>query len=232
MSLIELTCPNCNNMFLKREYVHEKNKTQGVDSSCSRPCAIALRNKRLAKPVPVVKCDNCPKHFEQKRKYYNKNELKKWKTYCSVECRKEDATRGSRLDKFSPFRSHLQYCRSRAKRDGHDMEITLEYLYNLWEEQEGICPFTGWDLKIREKSYTIIPEKASPNQASLDRIDPNKGYIPGNVQWTALIYNYAKHRFEPSDVIDFALAVCKQSENRQLEENELPIKKEPPAPNL
>jgi hypothetical protein len=34
----------------------------------------------------------------------------------------------------------------RDKKKNYGCDITAEYLKQLWENQKGICPFTGWGL--------------------------------------------------------------------------------------
>lgn len=60
----------------------------------------------------------------------------------------------------------------------------------------GICQVTGlrFDLALKSKRMGSF----SP---SLDRIDPNKGYIPGNVRMVCWIYNRAKGDGTDSDVM-------------------------------
>jgi len=71
-----------------------------------------------------------------------------------------------------------------------ESDIEPEYLARLWEEQEGRCALTGWTMQLEPSDST------SPNQASLDRIDNQKGYIRGNVRFLCLMANYARNQFD------------------------------------
>lgn len=64
-----------------------------------------------------------------------------------------------------------------------ETNLTIEYLYDLFKQQEGKCAMTGEKLEI---------SKGSPVSLSLDQIEPNKGYLVGNVQWLAWAVNRAK----------------------------------------
>ena len=101
-------------------------------------------------------------------------------------------------DCYTPFRQHLRSVKNRNK----EHNIDLEYLKNLWEEQKGVCPLTGWNLDLIRK--------ASPNQASLDRIDSNKGYIQGNIRFIALIANLCKSSYDDQQVLEFCKAVVER----------------------
>lgn len=54
--------------------------------------------------------------------------------------------------------------------------ISKEYLWSLYEQQDGKCALSGLSISFAEKT-------TEPNEASLDRIDSSIGYIEGNVQW-------------------------------------------------
>lgn len=63
---------------------------------------------------------------------------------------------------------------SRAKRGYRvkENDLTIEFLLDLWNKQQGICPITGLPLKSKS---------GDPCSASIDRIDPDRGYLQDNV---------------------------------------------------
>jgi hypothetical protein len=81
--------------------------------------------------------------------------------------------------------------------------VDIEYLETLWQQQEGICPFTKQKLVFKKYSDD---NTSTPYSASIDRIDNNKGYVKGNIRFVALMFNYARNRFSDDYVIEF----CKQ----------------------
>lgn len=103
----------------------------------------------------------------------------------------------NKKDILSPFKPFVRRARRREIENSknYTVNITPQYLKDLWEKQDGKCLITGIALTLKLNH--------SPYQASLDRIDNTKGYIEGNVRFVALIYNYAKNTFSDSDVIDF-----------------------------
>jgi hypothetical protein len=115
-----------------------------------------------------------------------------------------------RRDEFSPFRNCFKKTRRHALRDGKDFDLTLQDLKNCWDAQDGICPYTGWKIKLPE--HTGIKFPVSPDSASLDRFDNSKGYSRGNIQFISLIANYAKNQFSAQELIDFCKAVAKNWE--------------------
>lgn len=77
----------------------------------------------------------------------------------------------------------------RSKRRELEFNITKEYIYNLFIKQKSKCALSGVEItlptKWKDNNYT----------ASLDRIDNNKGYIQGNVQWLHKHVNIMKNSF-------------------------------------
>lgn len=82
-----------------------------------------------------------------------------------------------------------------------EVYITLEDLKDQWDRQDGKCFFTGRDLHIKTRDGLGPP---TLDQASLDRIDNNKPYEPGNIRFISTIANYALNRyFTDKDLIKF-----------------------------
>ena len=71
--------------------------------------------------------------------------------------------------------------------------ITKGYLLKKLIESNGVCQKTGVPL-------TMTPNH--PFCASIDRIDSNKGYVPGNIQVVCQMFNYAKHDFDEMEFFD------------------------------
>jgi hypothetical protein len=74
-----------------------------------------------------------------------------------------------------------------------------------WEKQNGICPYTGWNLVNVETSRQKLDK--SPNKASLDRSESSIGYVPGNIQFVAMMANFAKNNFSSAQLVEFCRAV-------------------------
>jgi hypothetical protein len=70
------------------------------------------------------------------------------------------------------------------------VEISIEDIWNLFQEQKGRCALTNLPIKL---NYT----------ASLDRIDSKKGYIIGNIQWVHLDINKMKMDIDQDKFINY-----------------------------
>ena len=153
---------------------------------------------------------SCSKLFERRTTELKRNGKKGAGVYCSLSCkakhknngkaRPENLNSSNRLDIYSPFRNYLKLAKRRNKDSWDECNLTLEYLKDLWDKQQAICPVTGITMTMYP---TTNWGRATPYQASLDRIDNDKGYIKGNVRFVVLIFNYARNTFADQDVIQF-----------------------------
>lgn len=67
--------------------------------------------------------------------------------------------------------------KARAKKKSHPVTIDREYLYRLYDLQEGRCALTDVGLVCRHGEGHVN----RPANLSVDRIRSDQGYIPGNV---------------------------------------------------
>ena len=78
------------------------------------------------------------------------------------------------------------------------MNLTPEYLKEVWDKQNGICPYTQIKMKLEKEG-----ELNKPHSASVDRIDSSKGYEVGNVEFVCYFVNLGKSNFSKSEVSKF-----------------------------
>lgn len=161
-------------------------------------------------------CDCCGKEAEKASSELKRNKELNRKCFCSRSCaasynnshrelktlsnsQKEhlDKIKSNRRDEFTPFRYTLRCVKRRNK----EINISLDDLKNVWENQNGICPYTGLSL--------ILPEDGNLNnihitkRASLDRIDSSKGYIIGNIQFVSTPINLMKQEMSDLETKQF-----------------------------
>lgn len=174
----------------------------------------------------LTQCTQCKKDFDMKKGEYERGIKNGWKyRFCSKLCvaqhrkangkeiterfkkwqhSEENKNHLNKFSRWNPedagFRETLR--RAKNKKRNKALEITIDDLKELWNKQNGICPYTGWEL--------ILPKckiRKSPKVASLDRIDSSKGYVVGNIQYVSVMVNYAKHDFSIEDMNDFCDAI-------------------------
>ena len=95
--------------------------------------------------------------------------------------------------------------KSGAKRRHISFNVDETYLYNLLMNQDKKCKLSG--VYIRLPSYHHDYNRT----ASIDRLDCNKCYEPGNVQWVHKRINMMKYIHNNSDFIQW----CKLIANYQ-----------------
>lgn len=168
-------------------------------------------------------CKDCNKKFNRslsKYKYQIKNGQVNF--YCSKKCSetnygifkkgRKSIGRPDKLDVYSPFRRMLYNINGNKsiKKRGLKIDIDLEYLYLLWNLQNGICPISGISMELPRDSNTKRIIKF--NSASIDRINNSLGYIKGNIRFVCLMANYCRNTFTDKEVIEF----CKSVSNYNL----------------
>lgn len=82
-----------------------------------------------------------------------------------------------------------------------EFSITIEFAWELFISQERKCNISGIPIYFPSKT------KSSDGNASLDRIDPSKGYIVGNVQWVHKKINIIKWDLQQHEFIDLCKIV-------------------------
>ena len=125
-----------------------------------------------------------------------KNGVDSWCRECRNNYKKEI---GSTLDKFlNDMGKWRKNCRYQRKFD-IKFELTFAQKKELWDKQNGLCALTG-------KPMTHIRGKGKvQTNASIDRIDSNKGYEFSNVQLVMWCVNRAKGEME----LEKFVAMCK-----------------------
>lgn len=101
-----------------------------------------------------------------------------------------------------------------AKVRGYSIKIDIKYVWDLYEKQGRKCAITG-------VSIIFGKQKKDCTTASLDRIDNNKDYIEGNVQWIHKRINAMKGNMGKNEFLNICEAVV--SKNKKEDIFETPI---------
>ena len=183
----------------------------------------------------TLTCDHCNEEFEKEKGEYNRRiRLGKTEFYCSLSCGGKspksiehinrvrssfpvwEKANPSHQDEFSIFRPTLKTIRSRCKERNKDNNLTLEHLKDVWEKQQGVCPFTNFHLELKTHTELQQGKSLTIRSASLDRIDNSLDYVQGNVRWVSVMFNFARNTFSDADVIEFARAVTLGGERQSI----------------
>jgi hypothetical protein len=97
---------------------------------------------------------------------------------------------------------YFSYIRCGAKKRDIEFAITIDYAWELFENQGRRCTLTGLPLVFHSHRERL---RGLQQTASLDRIDSTKGYVPGNVQWVHKDVNMMKKEYDQARFVE----VCK-----------------------
>lgn len=164
-----------------------------------------MRNKNINNSRPCSACGKIlpadSEHF-----YRKKNGI------LSSECRDCFRQRSSRNQKTCHHAGgadyHLSYImrgtRQRARKAGLECEIDTEFLKILLKKQTGLCAITKVPLTFTKGLGH------APTNASIDRIDPTKGYIKDNIQLVAYRVNIMKSNLSIDELVAWCALIVKE----------------------
>jgi hypothetical protein len=98
---------------------------------------------------------------------------------------KRGRKKGSGQNYKGVYYFYFYHLKSSAMEREIPFNITIKHLGDLWEKQP-ICPYSGESLT--QKTF----QRDNCGTASVDRIDPEKGYQPKNIQWVHKEFNKMK----------------------------------------
>jgi hypothetical protein len=93
---------------------------------------------------------------------------------------------------------------TRAAERSLEFSVTKEYAWDLFEKQGRMCALSGVPLMLGTS------KKSSPTTASLDRINPNLGYVEGNLQWVHKTLNIMRMALPMLEFIEWCHRVALQ----------------------
>ena len=106
-----------------------------------------------------------------------------------------------RISKPSQFLLHL------LSNHGKRVHLSKEYLLQLWADQGGLCALSGIQMTTTRGKGRV------PTNASVDRINPSKGYVPGNVRLVCLQANTARGEWGDDQLLALCRAVVQHRDS-------------------
>jgi hypothetical protein len=154
-------------------------------------------------------CDNCGVTFEKPSTELTRNNKLGRQNFCSRTCVGKNNTKNfgdkrgdydiskhsnNSRDGFTGLRALLR----RIKSKYHNYDVDLNYLKEVWDEQN-ICVYSGVKLQLPKWKGINNPLYT----ASIDRIDSEKGYVKGNIQYISITSNHAKNSMSHEQMLEF-----------------------------
>lgn len=153
----------------------------------------------------ICKCNNCGNSCYDAdpsaiKRGYTKS--------CGCDKSRYNKTRGKNSKQFKGYEEisgKLWWAiKNRANHRGWELEIDIKYVWDLFVKQNRKCALSGLSLQFGPTTTRI-----SETTASLDRIDSNKGYVKGNVQWVHKDINQMKSDFDENYFINTCIQIAK-----------------------
>jgi hypothetical protein len=137
-------------------------------------------DKRDKRTYVVQPCKPCEAEYQRVRRQSTDhlNYRRGWKS----EAKAKDPVKFMVQERISNWR--------RASSEmGVPSDLTTAFLLELWEQQGGRCYYTA-EMTVPLGGSGL--NRPVPECASLDRLEPAKGYVQGNVVWSCFRANSAK----------------------------------------
>lgn len=100
----------------------------------------------------------------------------------------------------------FQHTRSRAKKYGMSFEIDVDFLTELFNNQDNKCALTNIPFEYEKSTENGTHRR--PFAPSLDRIDSKGGYTKDNVRLVCIIVNFALSEFGDLSFDKMCKAYC------------------------
>lgn len=174
-----------------------------------------LRTNLIGKKINKLKILSFS-HRENKRYYWlckcecgNKKTLHTQRIYAIQSCGCLRKLVGKKNHRFTGYKEitgeYLATMRQGAKVRDLEFKITKEYLWKIFIKQNRKCALSGVDLFVK------INRKDKNGTASVDRINPDKGYIIGNVQWIHKDINRMKNKYKENIFLQWCKKIAEHN---------------------
>jgi hypothetical protein len=106
---------------------------------------------------------------------------------------------------FEEYLHRMRFLRQNLSR-AENREYGWQCSVNEWDcylqgrDQQWRCALTGNELSFDRGGEEFNGQTANPKSCSIDRIDPNKGYVPGNIQLVTWEANLLKRNFDMQEL--------------------------------
>ena len=201
------TCPVCGESFPANRDFFKRHSDQTLHDKC-RHCE-DKEKMEFEWRGDLLKCHICGEYLPVTEFGYSghypyrdnhDSRCRKCRVKQTTECKKKYSGDYA-LSKILQMR--FLSARDRANKKGIPFNLTKEYLKELWDKQEGKCAISGIEM-----TFDQCKGRTATN-VSIDQINPNEGYVVGNVQLVCMAMNQFKSDFGMDEVYMFCEAILK-----------------------
>lgn len=90
-----------------------------------------------------------------------------------------------------------------------DYSVTYDDLLSVWSRQDGKCALTNFPM-------SFSADQTDYGRASLDRIDPTRGYHVDNIRFVCFWVNIAKHRMDDDGLLEWCRRLLQSQVDRAI----------------
>lgn len=128
--------------------------------------------------------------------YKRRSGSERRQTFCKL-CKQQQKNERRKLSPRTAFHTLI----ANAKRRETDCHVTVDDLLIMWGEQHGLCALSGLQM-----THGI---GLRPTSVSVDRLNPDIGYVKGNIRLVCVALNSLRGPWSDQEAISVALAFVK-----------------------
>lgn len=221
------TCDHCGRAFLRRP----AKVRPGWKRYCNRDCQSRAENWAVANTTGLFRCPVCKDDLSADSFDWYERAGKSKRYSCCKNCRPKVRKSYHEHGAFTVYqRKHREKClsaggdvalrwyftrnlgqyRARSQRRGVACDLDVEFLVNQFHSQDGRCYYTGEPLRWDTHGNLC----ARKDSMSLDRLDPARGYVKGNVVLCTYTTNTSKGERTEEDFYRFCEQVLRNRNRR------------------
>lgn len=221
-SSVGITTKICNKCHQEKNltddfYTSTSGTKYGRRNTC-KSCDSKIRlSKNISKKSGFKICNKCNKKKSTDNFNRDKSKPDGCDNQCN-ECQKKVKTEyKSTLNGY--MRTLFGSIKRRAKKNGILVEISLNDLFDLYEQQKGLCALTGISMSHTHQNPDVVEcHVKNMYNISVDRIDSDKNYVNDNIQLVCYIINNMKWDISNDKFVEVAKKVTEaQAQNEKKE---------------
>ena len=180
-------CKNCRRVQVK------KNKSRPIHTEILKNNMQICKICNVTKPLTDFYCNGC---FDDGVKKYRSRCKECIKTNLSIDYYKTKKTKAEVRSASVKNYLSASWLKTSDRKKIFDYNLDIHFLLQLYENQKGLCAISG--IKMTH----LAGQGKVPENISIDRIDPTKGYIKENVHLVCLFINIMKLNYNLSYFLD------------------------------